>query len=322
MILGIDTSCYTTSWALVDCQGNLVAKAERLLNVEEGDRGLAQSAALFQHIKAGVPLFRELLLGAGNLDVKGVCASSRPRPQEDSYMPVFLAGEHWGGLLASAWGVPFYRVSHQEGHLMAGVKTAAMPEKQRFLAVHLSGGTSEILEVTKKTGGFAIRLLGGSNDLAAGQFVDRVGVALGLAFPAGLALDDLAVAYQGERPSLKGWSHGMSFSLSGPESAAQRLIAVGVPPGAIAQSVLAAIASALEKTLRQAMAFTGLSDILFVGGVAASRFLKERLKHRMGKAADLYFTPPQYAKDNALGVAWLGLEQHLTEKKPSAEESR
>ncbi len=320
MILGIDTSCYTTSWALVDEKGHLVAKTEKLLKVKEGGRGLAQSAALFQHIQAGAPLFQELLGQAGgSRDIKGVCASSRPRPQADSYMPVFWAGEHWGRILAAAWDVPFYCVSHQEGHLMAGVKTAAMPEKERFLAVHLSGGTSEILEVTKKPGGFDVNRLGGSTDLAAGQFIDRVGVALQLAFPAGAALDELALAYAGERPALKSWVRGMDFSFSGPESAAQRLVAAGASPGAVAQSVLTAIANTLEKSLRQAMTCTGLTDILLVGGVAGSRFLTERLRHRMAKAAALSFTPPSYAKDNATGVAWLGLEQYLTEKKPSAE---
>lgn len=315
MLLAIDTSCYTTSWALVAQNGQVIATAQKLLEVPEGGRGLAQSAALFQHMKAGNELFQELWQQASPLQVEAVAASIQPRPLPDSYMPVFFVGRHWGELLASAWQVPFYATSHQEGHIMAGVKTSGMPEKATFLAVHLSGGTSEILFVQTTATGFAITKVGGTKDLAAGQFVDRVGVALNCSFPAGKALDDLALSYQGEKPVIKSYTQGAFFSFSGPETAAQRLVQTGAPAGAVAQSVFTVIANSLEKSLRYAMGETGCRDVLLVGGVAGSQFLKQRLQHRLGKHGQLFFTPPQYAKDNAIGVAWLGLRQKQNAKK-------
>lgn len=315
MLLAIDTSCYTTSWALVAQDGQVVATAQKLLEVPEGGRGLAQSAALFQHVKAGHSLFQRLWQQASPTQVKAVAASIQPRPQPDSYMPVFLAGQHWGELLACAWQVPFYTTSHQEGHIMAGVKTSGMPEKPNFLAVHLSGGTSEILLVQTTATGFAITKVGGTKDLAAGQLVDRVGVALHCAFPAGKALDDLALSYQGDKPLIKSCTQGSCFSFSGPETAAQRLVQAGAPAGAVAQSVFTVIANSLEKSLRYAMTETGCQDVLLVGGVAGSRFLKQRLQHRLSGRGQLFFTPPEYAKDNALGVAWLGLRQQNNNKK-------
>src|SRR5690606_9124897 len=118
--------------------------------------------------------------------VAAVCASCAPRPQKGSYMPVFEVGLSWGLSLSRAWGVPFWRTTHQEGHIAAGLATASPPlEGESFLAIHLSGGTTELLQVEKKGEGFDITLLGGTRDLNAGQLVDRVGVAMGLPFPAG-----------------------------------------------------------------------------------------------------------------------------------------
>ena len=129
MIIGIDTSCYTTSIAVIDQEKNLLVEKRRILDVAKGSRGLAQSAALFQHIREGRAVFQAALaeLGQHKQSVQGVCVSSCPRPQKDAYMPVFLAGVFAAELLAGAYQTPLYHTSHQEGHLMAGIQTAHMP---------------------------------------------------------------------------------------------------------------------------------------------------------------------------------------------------
>ena len=192
MIIGIDTSCYTTSIAVVDEKGSLLAENRRILEVAAGERGLAQNAALFQHIREGREVLCSCLEKFDRKDIKAVCVSQSPRPSENSYMPVFLAGVNDAKLLAAAYGVPVFYTSHQEGHLMAGVRTAEMPQADSFLAVHLSGGTTELLLVRTAETGFEVELLGGSSDLHAGQLVDRTGVLLGLRFPCGPELDKLA----------------------------------------------------------------------------------------------------------------------------------
>lgn len=73
---------------------------------------------------------------------------------------------------------------------MAGRYTARGPNSDQFLTFHLSGGTSELLYVSSKPSGFEVEIIGGTTDLSAGQFVDRIGVAMGLPFPAGPHLEN------------------------------------------------------------------------------------------------------------------------------------
>lgn len=311
LILGIDTSCYTTSVALVDRAGNLVAEVRQLLTVGEGERGLQQSAAVFQHIKNLPGLIEKISLRDRRDSVISVAASIRPRPAEGSYMPVFMVGEGFARTMADIARVPFVATSHQEGHLMAGIWSAGGPDKDRFLAVHLSGGTSELLFVKRTGAGFKVEKLGGTTDLHAGQFVDRVGVALGLPFPCGPALQDLAAGSKGglRVPSVV---RGMEISFSGPESHVQRLIDKGEVPAEIARAVEHCIAATMEKLLRRGIDETGLKEVLLVGGVAANRYLRQRLKERLGHravGASLFFAEPCFSMDNAVGTALIGLQK-------------
>ena len=112
-------------------------------------------------------------------------------------MPVFTVGLGHARVLADVLQIPLYETSHQQGHIAAGMIGNRMPEGP-FVALHLSGGTTELLHCD----GEQLRLIGGCADLHAGQMIDRVGVALGLGFPAGPALEKLAMAYVGQVESL------------------------------------------------------------------------------------------------------------------------
>jgi len=195
--LGFDTSCYTTSAAAVSEQGEVVAFSRMLLPVEEGQRGLRQSEAVFAHVRQ-MPLVTDGMREALRAhEIVAVCASAKPRDEEDSYMPVFTVGLGHARVLANALDVPLYETSHQQGHIAAGLLGNAMPDAP-FVALHLSGGTTELLKCENGS----LKLMGGCADLHAGQMIDRVGVALGLGFPAGPALEKLAMAYTGEVESL------------------------------------------------------------------------------------------------------------------------
>ncbi len=330
LILGIDTSNYTTSVALVDDRGHLVIQERKLLDVEAGERGLQQSAAVFQHL-IRLPELVERLWGKKLADrVELIAVTTRPRPQEGSYMPVFRVGEGYARTLATALQTPLLETTHQEGHLMAGLWSAGGPQGEEFLAVHLSGGTTELLKVkrvskVKQIGElgavrsvaqefFQVELLGGTQDLHAGQFVDRVGVALGLSFPAGPSMEKLALEAGESELSLPSSVKGLSISFSGPESQAQRLIAAGQNPAEVARAVEKCIAASLEKILRQAVQDLGIQEILMVGGVAANQYIRKRLKQRLehpAVKAKLFFAEPAYSSDNAVGVAMLGREYLL-----------
>ena len=311
MFLGLDTSCYTTSVAVVDKNENLVWNNRKLLSVPEGEKGLPQSEALFNHLKKLPQLLHDTGQFFSYSQIRAVCASTRPRPQDDSYMPVFIVSQNIGMIMATSLGVPFIETSHQENHLRAGIWSGKIPCEE-FLALHVSGGTSELLKVYWKKGyPFKIDLLGGTVDLHAGQFVDRVGVSLNLPFPAGPHMEKIGLANDKvlEIPS---WVKDYSISFSGPEAAAQRLVISGEKPSNIARAVENCIAKTLEKLLLNAISKEKINNILLVGGVCANTYIKERLKKRLehkAVGAKLYFAAPEYSSDNAVGTALIGMDK-------------
>lgn len=241
--------------------------------------------------------------------IVAVACSGTPRKEAGSYLPVFTAGANLAKSLGAALQVPVYSFSHQEGHLAAGEFGAGGPAGSTFLAVHLSGGTTELLKIEKCTQGYQVSVLGKSLDINAGQFVDRVGVALGLPFPAGRHLEELAASAGEAELSLPSVVRGYDVSFAGPASAALRLLERGVEKGALARAVFRSIAKALEKMLRPAVLNTGLREILLVGGVAGNTLIRERLIERLehpAVGARLFFAPPHLSTDNAVGVACLG----------------
>ena len=309
LYLGIDTSAYTTSLAIVDEQAELVYENRKILTVPEGERGLAQSAALFQHVQ-NLPQLVAAVPPQYWEKVRALGVSTAPRPLRESYMPVFLPGYGVAAAVASARCIPLVETSHQEGHLAAGIASSKLKEPH-FLAIHISGGTTELLEVHHtQPGKLDIRLLGGTTDLHAGQFVDRVGVRLGLPFPAGKSLEELArQADPGAAAWLPSAVRGFEVSFSGVETAAQRLIDQGKNPADVARAVEGCIVRTLGKLLQAGMEKTTLSEILIVGGVASNQFIRKELKKRLARHANLHWAEPDWSRDNAVGVALLALEK-------------
>lgn len=304
-VLGIDTSCYRTSLAIVS-DGAICADQRRLLQVPLGGRGLRQSEALFQHVAHLGALCQAAFAEAGPVELRGVCVSARPRPVEGSYMPVFSAGEMAAQSVAAALGVPLMRTSHQQGHLRAALVDSGLALGQPFLAMHLSGGTTEVLRCAGDLG--QVLLLGGTSDLHAGQLVDRVGVALGLEFPAGPMLETLA-GPPPERPAVPTAVKGLQVSLSGAENQLLGMIRQGVPPEQVAAQTYSFLARTLAKLIQRAGEQTGLKRILIAGGVAASARLRGELAQRLdrlGASMDLYWARPALSGDNAVGVALMG----------------
>lgn len=313
--LGFDTSCYTTSAAAVGEGGEVVAFSRMLLPVASGQRGLRQSEAVFAHVRQ-MPLVMDALHLPEDAQVVAVCASATPRDEENSYMPVFTVGLGHARVLADAMHVPLYTTSHQQGHIAAGLIGNVRP-KDDFVALHLSGGTTELLHCLPDG---TIRLLGGSMDLHAGQLVDRVGVAMGLGFPAGPALEQLALNCQEPTEALLPVSmekDGLHCHLSGVETQAQRLIQSGhLSNQRIASEVFDVLSRTVSRLLSAACKQTGAKQALVVGGVASSTLLRKLLQERLQKQRvpiSLMFGQPKYSADNAAGVAAIGMRRYLQE---------
>ncbi len=298
--LGLDTSNYTTSAAVCRADG-MGSNAGRLLDVPAGALGLRQSEALFQHVRC-LPGQLEILRAEDWLqNIAVVGASTRPRWVEGSYMPCFLAGASQGESIAKTLGVPFFACSHQQGHIAAACWSAGRMEllDKPHLAWHLSGGTTELLLVEPEGSNVRAARIGGTTDISAGQLIDRAGKLLGLNFPAGAALDELA--RQSERED---WFAvrltGLCFSLSGMENQAKQRAEKGGEPADIARFVLLTVAHTVRRITETAQReYPGL-PVLFSGGVASNSLLRQVME---GAA----FAMPAYSTDNAMGVALLAL---------------
>jgi N6-L-threonylcarbamoyladenine synthase len=193
LFLGIDTSNYTTSVALINSNGNVLQK-KRLLPVKTGERGIRQSDAVFHHTKAYPELFSDLMKDV-NEPITAVGVSVSPTTEKGSYMPCFLVGESVATALSSALKVPLFKFSHQQGHIAAALYSAKKTElfNSKFIAFHVSGGTTDAVLCESENSTLKITPIASSNDLKAGQAVDRIGVKMGLLFPCGKELEKLAL---------------------------------------------------------------------------------------------------------------------------------
>ena len=305
VVLGMDTSCYTSSVAALDLEGELAADFRIPLKVKPGGCGLSQSEMVFQHVRNLPLLMQQLRRSLGEAGrIVAVGASVRPRPVKGSYMPAFLPGSGLAMSLGEALNCPVVELSHQENHLLAGLWSAGRTLDRDFLAAHVSGGTTEVLQAVATATAMEIQLLGGSDDLHAGQFIDRVGVALGLPFPAGPHLEKLAESYAGTPAATPVSVTGLRISFSGPESHVKRWLATQPDPAEVAASVQECIAASLARALSSAVVETKRRTVMLVGGVVANRYIRSRVAELLQKhSATVVWPEPRFSGDNAVGAA-------------------
>ena len=300
-VLGIDTSNYTTSVAVVDDSG--YRHAREILDVKEGERGLRQSDALFLHVK-NLPRLMEQL-GAG--DVDAVSYSSRPRAVDGSYMPCFLAGEAVARSVAATLGVPCFAFSHQAGHIEAAVRTCGEKLGDKFLAFHLSGGTTEIL-FARADGdeGWLCDIVGKTLDISAGQLIDRTGVLLGLKFPAGAELEKLATACADKIKDARPTVRDGSCNLSGAENKIGKLILSGAAREYVARYAIEYVARTVIEMTAAAREKYPFLPVVYAGGVMRNEIMRRMLASEFD---GICFAKTELSSDNAVGTAYLGLKK-------------
>lgn len=304
--VGFDTSNYTTSAAVCDREGRVIANLKIPLPVREGQRGLRQSDAVFEHTR-NLPLLCERLgavLLENQLKPVAVGVSERPRDAEGSYMPCFLAGRAAANAFAAANALPVYGFSHQNGHVMAAMYSSGEQErlgKSSFLAFHVSGGTTELLLCNTEEGHLQVTLVGETDDINAGQAIDRVGVAMGLAFPCGREMEVLAAEFKGKPYRHPTCVREGRCSLSGAENIALRLLKETDDRHAVAAFIFDFIARTLEDMGAYAEMKYGKMPVLFAGGVMSNKLMRGRLSKRFDSA----FSEPEFSADNAAGIALL-----------------
>lgn len=305
LYLGIDTSCYTTSVAALSVEGRLLGEARQILSVKPGRCGLQQSEMVFQHTR-NLPRLVEEVLAGKDYELCAIGVSGFPRPLENSYMPAFLAGMSVARSLAALTGARLEVISHQENHMEAGLWSAQGPWAERFLMLHASGGTTDLLLCERQDDErYRLTQVGGSMDLHAGQFVDRVGVALGLQFPTGPALEALAET-AAEPVELPVSVRKLDVSLSGPATAALRKLEAGTEPAALALGVEYTLGETFARMLRNGAAAYNVRDVLLVGGVGSNKFIRKHVEEKLAKRRVRLWVPEgRFSCDNAAGCAAL-----------------
>ncbi len=302
--IGIDTSNYTTSAAAVFEDGT-VQSVKIPLTVKPGEKGVRQSDALFMHtvnIPHAMRMLGERLNGA---EIAAIGVSSRPRNVEGSYMPCFLAGLSAAHSCANVLGVPIYEFSHQEGHIMAAFCQSGhnIDDFPEFIAFHVSGGTNDMLKVNWD-GNMQITHLAASKDITAGQLIDRCGVMLGLDFPCGKQLEDLALnADKVIKPVV--CVNKSECNISGAENICRKLFENGETPENIALYTLNFVHQTIDSMLSQ----SSLADkmpIVFVGGVMSNSIIRNKLSEKY----NCFLAKPEYSCDNACGTALLARRKY------------
>ena len=301
--LGIDTSNYTTSVAVFDSCKEQIIMCKKLLPVKSGALGLRQSEAVFLHIKQLSLIFAEVFKNK-NFNISAIGVSNKPRDVEGSYMPCFLVGETAAEILSAYDGIPAFKFSHQQGHIAAAVYSAkilnSLPEK--FYAFHVSGGTTEILDVEyDKDSIFKIDDIGSSLDLKAGQAVDRVGKLLNLPFPSGKYIDELSLKCE-EEVKVSVSVKDTNCCLSGLENIVQKLLNSGKSPEYISLYTIEYIKKTIYLMTKNTIDKFGNRPIVFAGGVMSNTIISRELSDKFDSA---YFAAPEYSSDNAAGAAIL-----------------
>ena len=234
---------------------------------------------------------------------KAVGVSVKPRDAEGSYMPLFFSRNRYcksdcENARYSALFVLSSGRAYWGGIIGAGrLDLLSHP----LIAFHVSGGTTEaVLVRPDKERIFTAEIVSCSLDLKGGQAVDRVGVMLGLSFPAGKELEQLALQWK-QPCKVKASVKGQDFSLSGIENQCKRLLETGHPKRRNRTFLLDSILAALDYAAQTLLQTYGNLPLLFAGGVMSNSIIRQVLTEKYGAC----FAPPEYSADNAAGIAVL-----------------
>lgn len=313
IVLGIETSCDETGVALYDSARGLLAHAvhtQAAMHEEYG--GVVPELASRDHIRRLIPLLRSVLARAGCAPqaLDAVAYTAGP-----GLAGALLVGASVAVGLAQALAIPAIPIHHLEGHLLSPLLSQA-PATFPFIALLVSGGHTQLLSVA---GVGQYELLGESLDDAAGEAFDKTAQLLGLGYPGGPALAQLAATgtpgrFKLPRPMLT--SGDLMFSFSGLKTAVltvlrERPLSAQDKADLAAEFQEAATEVLTAKALA-ACAARGLTTLVVAGGVGANQRLRERLAHAAATQGVRVFYPEMaLCTDNGAMIAFAGAQKLL-----------
>jgi N6-L-threonylcarbamoyladenine synthase len=307
IVLGIETSCDETAAAVVDDTRRI--RAETVLSQTEEHRlygGVVPEIAARSHLDHLDRLIGAVMVkaGIGYRDLGGIAATAGPGLI--------------GGLIVGLHARPFVAVNHLEAHALSARLTGAVPFP--YLLLLISGGHCQLL-VIEGVGRY--RRLGTTIDDAVGEAFDKGAKMLGLGYPGGPAIEAAAATGDPDRFALPRplvGRPGCDFSFAGLKTALVHAVRAATPLDAatvadLAAALQTAIGDVLCDRTRQAIrtyraALRAAPTLVVAGGVAANRYLRDRLAALAAEAGvALRIPPPRLCTDNATMVAWAGIER-------------
>jgi N6-L-threonylcarbamoyladenine synthase len=310
-VLAIESSCDESAAALLDARAGLLAhELYTQVELHRAYGGVVPELASRDHVRRLLPLVQRALQRAATepAEIHGVAYTAGP-----GLIGALLTGASLARSLAYAWGVPALAVHHLEGHLLAPL-LEPQPPPFPHVALLVSGGHTLLIEVAAIG---AYRLLGASRDDAAGEAFDKSAKLLGLPYPGGPQLAELAArghvgVFSFPRPMLD--RTGLEFSFSGLKTAVLHAVRgreLSTQRRAdIAYAVQEAIVETLTAKALRALDYTGLDALVVSGGVSANRALSERLSAAAGsRGARVYYPRIEFSTDNAAMIAVAGLKR-------------
>lgn len=312
-ILGIETSCDETGVAIYDSEKGLVANqlySQIAVHADYG--GVVPELASRDHIRKTLPLIQDALNEAGLCaqDIDGIAYTAGP-----GLVGALLVGSTIARSLAYAWNVPALGVHHMEGHLLAPM-LEENPPPFPFIALLVSGGHTQLVKV-EAIGKY--ELLGESIDDAAGEAFDKTGKLLGLDYPAGVAVSQLAEKGTPNRfvfPRPMTDRPGLDFSFSGLKTFAANTINAQInAQGELDEQTRCDIAHAFQQAVvetiiikcKRALQQTGYQRLVMAGGVSANKQLRQGLAIFMQEfGGEVFYPRPQFCTDNGAMIAYAG----------------
>ena len=308
LILGLESSCDDTAAALVTSDREILSQA--VVGQNEAHRpfgGVVPEIAARAHVEILPDLIRSVLekAGKGIDDIDAIAATAGPG-LIGGVMVALLAGKG----LALGTGKPLVAVNHLEGHALS--PRLVDPDLDfPYLLLLVSGGHCQLLEISA-VGDY--RRLATTIDDAAGEAFDKAAKLLGLPYPGGPAIEQLAgegdpAAVPLPRPLVgSGEPH---FSFAGLKSAVQRAVASGKYEAAdIAASFQRAVVDCLVDRTRLALDRSDAPALVVAGGVAANRSIREAFQRLASEQGRRFTVPPAWlCTDNAAMIAWAGAER-------------
>ncbi|MBS4050572.1 MAG: tRNA (adenosine(37)-N6)-threonylcarbamoyltransferase complex transferase subunit TsaD [Methylomonas sp.] len=306
-VLGIETSCDETAVAIYHAEKGLIAHtlhSQILTHNEYG--GVVPELASRDHVRKLIPLINRVLRDSrlGSTDINGIAYTAGP-----GLMGALLVGAATARSLAWAWQIPAIAVHHMEGHLLAPM-LEEQPPRFPFVALLISGGHTLLIEVS---GMGRYCLLGESLDDAAGEAFDKTAKLLGLDYPGGPALSNLArqgnPRFKFPRPMTD--RPGLDFSFSGLKTFTLNTYNTSnrslQDKADIAFAFQQAMAETLTIKCKRALQQTGLSRLVVAGGVSANQEIRRQLERMSEKAGvDIFFPRPEFCTDNGAMIAYAG----------------